>query len=261
MPEQDPLAAFRSALGRAVVATDFDGTLAPIVDDPAAAVPADGAVTALERLVPRVAEVAVISGRPLEHLEANLPDSVTLIGLYGLQQRRHGVHSEHEDGVRWAPVVERVAERARAEGPAAMLVESKHASLTLHYRQSPASADEVEALANRLAAGTGLQVRPAKMSVELHPPVTQDKGTALESLAAATDGPVMFLGDDVGDLSAFAALDRLASKGRVVVRVAVEGAETSAELLARADLVVSGPDQAVALLVQLAEGDEPTAAS
>ncbi len=65
MPGQDPLAAFRSARSRAVVATDFDGTLAPIVDDPAAAVPADGAVAALERLVPLVAEVAVISGRPL----------------------------------------------------------------------------------------------------------------------------------------------------------------------------------------------------
>lgn len=261
MPRQDPLAAFRADLDRAVVATDFDGTLAPIVDDPSAAVPADGAIAALERLVPLVAEVAVISGRPLEHLDANLPDSVTLVGLYGLQQRRHGVRSEHEDGARWAPVVERMAERARIEGPAAMLVESKHASLTLHYRQSPESADEVEALAHRLAGETGLELRPAKMSVELHPPVTQDKGTALESIAAAADGPVMFLGDDVGDLSAFDALDRLASKGRVVVRVAVAGAETSPELLARADVVVSGPDRAVALLVQLAGGDEPTAAS
>ena len=54
------------------------------------------------------------------------------------------------------------------------------------------------------------------MSVELHPPIDEDKGTALARLAADHDGPVMFVGDDVGDLPAFDALDALERSGRTV---------------------------------------------
>ena len=46
------------------VFTDFDGTLAPIVDDPASALPLPGVVDALEALAGRYGRVGVISGRP-----------------------------------------------------------------------------------------------------------------------------------------------------------------------------------------------------
>src|SRR2546422_145119 len=58
------LDALLAAPGRAVVALDFDGTLAPIVDDPDQARAHPGAVPALSRLAPRVGSVAVITGRP-----------------------------------------------------------------------------------------------------------------------------------------------------------------------------------------------------
>ena len=57
------LAAMSADPGHALVATDYDGTLAPIVDDPAAAVPAPGAVAALAMLAGRAGTVAVITGR------------------------------------------------------------------------------------------------------------------------------------------------------------------------------------------------------
>ena len=50
--------------GQALLATDFDGTLAPIVADPRAARPLPGAVPALRRLARAVGTVAVITGRP-----------------------------------------------------------------------------------------------------------------------------------------------------------------------------------------------------
>ena len=50
--------------GQALIATDFDGTLAPIVADPRAARPLPGAVPALRRLARVVGTVAVITGRP-----------------------------------------------------------------------------------------------------------------------------------------------------------------------------------------------------
>ena len=73
----------------------------------------------------------------------------------------------------------------------------------------------------------------------------------VEELGAGLDA-VCFAGDDVGDLAAFDALDRLAGRGVCVLRVGVRSTEAPDELLARADLVVNGPEGAVALLERLA---------
>jgi trehalose 6-phosphate phosphatase len=62
----------------------------------------------------------------------------------------------------------------------------------------------------------------------------------------------MYVGDDVGDLPAFDALDRLAERGTAAVKVAVRTPDASPELLAAADLLVDGPDGAVTLLATLA---------
>ena len=113
-------------------------------------------------------------------------------------------------------------------------------------------ADAVAALAERLASETGLRVHPAKMSVELHPPIDEDKGTVLSRLAADHAGPVLFAGDDVGDLPAFAALDSMRAAGTPVVKVVVRSAELAPELATAADLTVDGPAEALALLRSLA---------
>ena len=78
------------------------------------------------------------------------------------------------------------------------------------------------------------------MSYELHPPIPADKGSALAELSEGLTA-VAFIGDDVGDLRAFDALDRLAAAGVHTVRVAVHSAEESDELISRADVVVDDP--------------------
>lgn len=243
----------RSAPSGALVAVDFDGTLSPIVEDPASARPLDGVPDALERLAAHYGEVAVISGRPLEFLEAwfPAPSQVSLFGLYGLEARRHGTREDHPSSGVWRETIADVAARAQRSGPAGMDVEPKGLSLTLHYRRSPELAGAVEAWAEEAAGPTGLRVRPAKMSVELHPPIDEDKGTVLARLAADVGGAVLFAGDDVGDLPAFDELDRLAAAGRDVVRVAVDGIEAPVALTGRADLLVAGPEEMAALLLDL----------
>ncbi|MFM7718645.1 MAG: trehalose-phosphatase, partial [Actinomycetota bacterium] len=81
------------------------------------------------------------------------------------------------------------------------------------------------------------------------------KGGAVERIVGehALDA-ALFAGDDLADLEAFQALDRLAAQreGFVAVRVAVRGSETPAEVLDAADVVVDGPEGLVALLAQLA---------
>ena len=88
------------------------------------------------------------------------------------------------------------------------------------------------------------------MSVELHPPVAVDKGTVVEARATGTS-TVAYLGDDEGDLPAFAALDRLAARGITTVKVAVRTVEASPTLLAQADVEVTGPEGALELLRSL----------
>jgi trehalose 6-phosphate phosphatase len=251
------LAPFRARPDEAAVVVDFDGTLSPIVDDPASARAADGAADALVALARRLGLVAVMSGRPVDFLRTVVPESVTLSGLYGLEVVRDGVRADHPEAATWRDTVAAVARAAVEHGPPDMDVEPKGLSLTLHYRRHPEAADAVVAWAGDEAARSGLEARPAKMSVELHPPIPADKGTALEALAGGF-AAVCYVGDDRGDLPAYDALDRMAARGVDTVRVAVASDEAPEELLARADLVVDSPAAVVTLLRDLAEDPSPT---
>jgi trehalose 6-phosphate phosphatase len=246
-PAGDAVAPVLARPAGSAVVLDFDGTLSPIVTEPAEARPADGAVEVLADLVARYALVAVVSGRPVGFLVPLVPEGVVLSGLYGLEVVRGGERVEPARAGVWREVVAHVARRSADHGPEGMVVEPKGPSLTLHYRAHPEAGPAVEEWARRQAARSGLVARPAKMSVELHPPIDADKGTALEQLVEGL-GAVLFAGDDQGDLPAFDALDRLANRGVDTVRVAVASAEAPPELVERADVVVDGPAALVDLL-------------
>ncbi|MEY2455756.1 MAG: trehalose 6-phosphate phosphatase [Acidimicrobiaceae bacterium] len=244
------LAPLRAAPQRTGVLVDFDGTLSSIVDEPDAARPLAGVPELLAALADRYALVAVVSGRPVEFLQRWMPPSVLLSGLYGLEVVRDSVREDHPSAGAWREVVDDVVVVSRANGPAGMRVENKGLSLTLHYRQEPALEADVKAWAAAQAARSGLSMRPARKSVELHPPIDTDKGTAVHQLVGDLVA-ACFLGDDLGDLPAFDALDELAAAGAATVKVAVNSTEAPAELLSRADLVVDGPAGARDLLEQL----------
>jgi trehalose 6-phosphate phosphatase len=245
------IAPFLEQPATSVVCCDFDGTLSPIVEDPASARPVEGSEAVLAAMVERFADVVVVSGRPVDFLAGWLPADVSLVGLYGLEGRRHGMRWEHPNIGAWREVIDDLAALASVGGPPGMRVEPKGLSVTLHYRGAPEIAREVEALGRLLADRGGLAVRPARMSVELHPPVAADKGTVIERFAA-TASAAMFVGDDLGDLPAFDALDRLAATGAHVARVAVRSDEAPPALVERADLVVDGPPAVLDLFRRLA---------
>jgi trehalose 6-phosphate phosphatase len=240
-------------LGDAVIATDFDGTLSPIVDDPEQAELLPGAAEVLMSLGERVGLLAVVSGRPVSFLERRVPPGPTLVGLYGLECVRDGERQDHPTAGVWRETMADVATAAELQGPAGMRVERKGLSLTLHYRGRPDLAEAVEAYSLTTARSAGLQRRTARMSVELHPPIDEDKGTVLARLAEEHSGPVVYLGDDVGDLPAFAALDELEAAGRTVWRVVARSEEMAPELAEQADLLLDGPAGVLELLTRLAD--------
>jgi len=239
--------------GHAGVLCDFDGTLAPIVDDPDTARPLPGVADALRALTDRYRLVAVVSGRPaaflVEHLDVA---GLRRFGSYGLE--RVGVGGRVElaaEAEPWRAAVAGVVDRARASAPSRVLVEDKGVSVTLHVRTAPELEAWVRAFAAGEAARTGMVLHDARMSVELRPPLTVDKGSVVAALVAEAGlAAACFAGDDRGDLAAFAALDGLPH----ALRVAVRSEESPPALLSAADVVVDGPAGVLELLRSLAPG-------
>jgi trehalose 6-phosphate phosphatase len=223
------------------VFVDFDGTLAPIVEDYEVARPGPEAPGVLKSLADRYARVAVISGRPLAYLTRHLADTgrTELIGIYGLERSNQPHPPEAE---RWRRALDEAAEAAEAQAPDGVVIERKGLAVTLHYRAAPQHQVWVERFAG---TASGLMAHPGKMSVELRPPVETDKGTVVTELSRGLRA-VCFVGDDRGDLPAFAALARMTDKDTLAV--AVDGPETPAELTTAADLVVDGPEGVLAFL-------------
>jgi trehalose 6-phosphate phosphatase len=229
---------------------DFDGTLADIVLDPAAARPVAGSVAVLGELAALYGRVGILSGRTLAFLQQHFGETLFLAGLYGLEVADSDGRRDHPHAGSWREVVDDVASCSAHRGPAGMRVENKGLSITLHYRGNPDLGADVEAWAAGQAHRSGLVARPARMSVELHPPINADKGTALHEAADGLSA-VCFIGDDHGDLAAFDGLDDLAGHGVATVRVAVRSDETDVALLDRADVVLDGPGDVVRLLEAL----------
>jgi trehalose 6-phosphate phosphatase len=233
--------AFRRAR-RAGVLVDFDGTLAPIVARPELARPVPGARESLSALVPGFAVVAVITGRAAEEVAALLSvPGVRYEGVYGLDAAAPELLTA---------IVPEV-ERAVAAVPESW-VEDKGASVAVHYRQAPDPARARVALLAALepvGASAGMAVIEGKMVVELVPRDRPLKGGAVERIVGETGlDAVLYAGDDLADLEAFAALDRQREAGRITVKVAVRSDETPAALVDAADVVVDGPEGLVALL-------------
>jgi len=241
-PPPSLLEPFRRQPRRAAVLSDFDGTLAPIVEDPEASRPLPQVVEVLGALAGRYGRVGIVSGRPVAFLRSHLDDErLVLVGQYGLEWRRGRELVVHPEAERWQPVVEEVAALADREVAPGILVERKGLAVTLHYRGQPALEAAGKAWAEGQAARTGLAVLPGRLAYELRPPLELDKGTAVKG-AAEGMGAACFIGDDRGDLPAFDALDQLAATGVDTVRVGVLSIEAPPEILGRADLVVDGPE-------------------
>jgi len=193
-----------------LVASDYDGTLAPIVSDPAAARPDRESMVALRQLadLPQT-HVAIISGRALCDLAAltGAPDEVHLVGS-------HGSEFDPDFAVRLPPETvalrDRIAEElasiaARGNG---FRVERKPASIAFHFRD--ADDREAEYAVRDVLAGPGAYegvfTKHGKKVVELGV-VATSKGAALETIRHRVGATAaLFIGDDVTDEDAFATL-------------------------------------------------------
>ncbi|WP_329133052.1 trehalose-phosphatase [Streptomyces sp. NBC_01476] len=266
---KEGLAALLARPERAVVALDFDGTLAPIVPDPEQARAHPGAVPALARLAPHLASVVVVTGRPAGVAVryggfAGVPglDHLVVLGHYGAER-----WDAHTSDVR-TPGAHPGVTAVRAELPGFLdrigawqgtWIEDKGGrAVAVHTRRTEdpdAAFEALRAPLAELAERHGLMVEPGRYVLELRPPGV-DKGVALAAYLGETNaGSVLYAGDDLGDIAAFDAVGALRERGLpgLLVAAAATGAESPKELLTRADLTVPGPEGVVAVLNALAD--------
>jgi len=218
--------------GQLLLATDFDGTLAPITAQPetASALPANLAI--IDLLIDCGVHVAVISGRAQNDLRRRVPIAGSrLLGDNGIggptvDERRALDRFNSKAG----PVIARQA---------GVWLESKPGSTSVHYRNAPTSGPDLRAAMLPLANRFGLVATAGRMVIEVAPR-RASKGRALLTLIAGLEPvAVVYAGDDETDLGVFAMLSGLP---RPHLSVGVSSAERPAKDFRDCDLVVDGPD-------------------
>ncbi|MFC4505907.1 MULTISPECIES: trehalose-phosphatase [Streptomyces] len=248
-----------------LIALDFDGTLAPIVENPEDARAHPDALPALTALAPKVAAVAVITGRPAEVAVRNAGfagagakglDHLTVLGHYGAERwdARTGAVTAPPPHPGIAAVRTELSALLDGQDPGVWVEEKGGRAVAVHTRRATAPQAAFDALRGPLtdlATRHGLIVEPGRLVLELRPP-GMDKGVALLDHVRETGArSVLYAGDDLGDLPAFAAVEKLREDG-VPGLLVCSGSNEVTEVSARADLVVDGPAGVVGLLRELA---------
>jgi trehalose 6-phosphate phosphatase len=206
----------RLARGKTLYAFDFDGTLAPIVSDPAQARAAEHVTRPLAELA-RIAPVAVLSGRARRELIERLPTDIPyLVGNHGNEGLPDAAPSDVRAEVcrAWRVLLEPRLQVPRGEG---VWLEDKGQSLSLHYR---AAQDHATALEFLRQTTRDLDPAPTvitgKLVLNLLPPGSATKFEALQTLVAhAGVDHVLFVGDDDTDEIVFSR----APEGWITVRI------------------------------------------
>lgn len=270
----DPFGPLVARAADLVVGLDFDGVLAPIVEDPASARIHPDAAALIERIAARVRGVAVITGRParqaialgdLDALGARLVEAGSVLEVFG--QYGNERWSAVERSIRsprppagLATFARELPSLLRRHDAAEAHVEEKGLALAVHTRRLADPEASFARLAPALAEAAtahGLVTEPGRFVVEVRAPGT-DKGDAVRAFADERRARAfVYVGDDLGDIPAFAALAELRAQGLTTLRVAASSTEQNA-LVEDADLVVPGPDGVMALLAGLAAALERT---
>jgi trehalose-phosphatase len=257
------LAPLRDDPGHSAILTDVDGTIAPIVQDPADAGVPEPTRELLRSLAERYALVGCLSGR-------RALDARRVVGLNELAYSgNHGFELllPGEEEVRPDPSLDGhesdapkfVAALDRSElERVGIRTEDKGAIVALHWRGAE-NEGAAESLAHEIASEAEWQElvpHRGRKVLEIRPNVAVNKGIAVAALIPARPiDAALYGGDDRTDVDAFTALRTLREDGRLSATacIAVASDESPPEVSQEADLTVEGPDGFVRVLEALAQ--------
>ena len=227
--------------GEVILVTDFDGTLADVVEDPKTARARPESLEAIAQLAYLLADVIVLSSRPPAQLEELVPlQHVRRIGDSGLAIPRHAQKAAIDS---FNSEVSRLL-----QGIPGAWLEAKPASTAIHFRNTSLDGEQMLKLLRPVLEGTRLEAALGRKVVEVHAPKA-GKGYALASLLPGEDpGGVVAFGDDENDRSMFAYISALEIPHMCV---GVWSPEAPEGLFDNCDLVVPGPAAAGKVLEEI----------
>jgi trehalose 6-phosphate phosphatase len=252
----DRLRALAGARGPLLVATDLDGTLAPIVPHASEARVPPTTLAVLDRLSTQ-ARVAVITGRDLNTARRMVSgESVIVIGSHGLESSFAKDLLPGLDRVTLAAALEAIEQKVISAVPSAFLhIERKAISTAFHYRTSP----ELEPALRKVLATlpSGLRLREGRMVLEVLPNAEGGKDVALLALCEHFKPHSMLcLGDDQTDVFMFRAAKEAAKRNDIELLLCgiASGAETPPEIIELSDILLRSTDEALEALETVARG-------
>jgi trehalose 6-phosphate phosphatase len=217
--------------------TDIDGTISAIVPRPEDATVDPAIARSLERLLPLVALVAVVTARPAATARA-------LVGATGITYVGHYGRDDESAALDEGPARIKDALREIALSLPGATFEDKGVTFSLHYRNTADPDAAREALRARvlpLAARAGTRVIEGKRVIELVPRDLPAKPDAVRRLAAAHRlRGIVYLGDDVSDAGVFRLLRERREAGLPALSIAVVDEETDPQVIETADLQLEG---------------------
>lgn len=210
--QRDRIRSRLAGASRLLCCLDFDGTLAPIVEDPDAAEPTAENEAAVATLAAEpTVTTAIVSGRALADVRNRIDGPSTYAGNHGLELARSDSVAVHPVARKRAARIEKVCTTLETvlEPVPNTRIQNKRLTGTVHVRSVPPAARPIvrrhtHAVVDRLG-GDALDVSTGKRILEVGPSIPWGKGNAVALIDADTPPETvpMYIGDDVTDESAF----------------------------------------------------------
>ena len=240
--------------------TDVDGTISPIVANPADAVVLPGCRRALAALATKIECVAILSGRHPDVARDMLGlDGIECFGLHGMARWSAWGTTVHPEAAPFEPVVRSIIlDLDSLRACPGVVVEEKGPMFAVHYRQAPDPSLARDFLLGQLAPlamAAGMVLVEGRLVIEVRPPLALGKGWAITELARERAlASVVYLGDDATDIDAFEGVRtwRAEQAVRKGVAIAVASSEMPTALAPCADYVLASAQEVEAFLLRLA---------
>ncbi len=241
------------------IVSDVDGTLSPIVDDPAAAIVLPQSKQHLIAMQPKLELLAFVSGRAASDIHGRVAiEGGVYVGNHGMERHMGDTVQVNKEVAAYRTNLEAVMNTVRDGLLPGMAIEDKGATASIHYRRTEnpqQTAATFKPQLEKLAETHDSHVHSGKMVFELRPRVKVNKGTAFRDLIADYRlDAAMYLGDDVTDADAIRAAGELRAAGTCfALGVGVEHAGDTPEVVERyADVMASSVEDVAELLGWLA---------
>lgn len=238
-----------------VLFCDIDGTLAAIDPDATKVSLSPSTLALLTEALDSLAAVACVTGRDLEIARKLVPIEGMIFAAC------HGMHMRFADGAELIdPTAQSAAEQLELARTMAHTVgwsyEDKKLTISLHFRHSATpdlTARQMRDQISTVLDPSIIEVRDARMALELIPIGARNKGDAVRDVLANTSVATyaVAIGDDRTDIDMFEVLRELSLPS---TSIAINSAEAPAELLESADIVVDSQAEIDAVLRAVLRG-------